>query len=306
MARTRRTPAAYPVRTAARLSGLGIDTLRAWERRHQAVAPRRDHRRRLYTEGDVRRLRLLREAVARGHSIGRIARLDEAQLTRLGTLDGSLAASAERRAVHEPDSSYAFDLAPLMDAATRFDASALDAALGRAAVMLTPLDLLREVVAPLLDQAVGTHDESRTKLAPGPAHLVRSAVRNLLGSLLRVQTRATVPGRLLFATAAGERDELDALGAAVLAASGGLDVIYLGAEVTADDLLAATASSEADVVALGARGGDEIAAIARTLSRDVELWLVGRGADRVSESIGPRALAIGDYNALNGHLNRLR
>jgi MerR HTH family regulatory protein len=56
----RDTPAHFPIRAVSKLTGLGIDTLRAWERRHGAVAPSRDDRDRMYTEADIARLRLLR------------------------------------------------------------------------------------------------------------------------------------------------------------------------------------------------------------------------------------------------------
>ena len=37
-------PARYPIRAVSRLTGIGIDTLRAWERRYGAVTPVRDDR----------------------------------------------------------------------------------------------------------------------------------------------------------------------------------------------------------------------------------------------------------------------
>jgi DNA-binding transcriptional MerR regulator len=67
----------YPIRAVAKLTGLSIDTLRAWERRYAAVEPQRDDRGRLYSETDVRRLHLLRAAVERGHAIGRLATLSD-------------------------------------------------------------------------------------------------------------------------------------------------------------------------------------------------------------------------------------
>jgi len=76
-------PALYPIRAVSRLTGIGIDTLRAWERRYGAVTPTRDDRGRMYTEADVERLRLLNGAVERGHSIGRLAGLSNDQLTEL-------------------------------------------------------------------------------------------------------------------------------------------------------------------------------------------------------------------------------
>jgi DNA-binding transcriptional MerR regulator len=279
--------AGYPVRTAARLSGLGIDTLRAWERRYRAVAPRRDDRGRAYTEGDVRRLRLLRDAVARGHAIGRIARLDDRQLTRLGKTDGQLSsAPPDARSIV----GQAYDVEPLLALAARFDAAGLDAGLGRAAAVLDPRDLLRDVIGPLRDGG----------------HLTRAAARNLLGAMLRLRAPSTLPGRLLFAATAGESVEIDLLCAALVAARGGLDVIYLGSGVTLEDLLEAATRSEADVVLVGVDDKGEFAAdAAAALSRDVELWLVGPGAPRTIESIGSRALDVAQSTLLDAQLARL-
>ena len=63
----------YPIRTVAKLSGVSMDTIRAWERRYGAVTPQRSARGRMYSEKEVQRLALLRDAVARGHAIGQIA-----------------------------------------------------------------------------------------------------------------------------------------------------------------------------------------------------------------------------------------
>jgi DNA-binding transcriptional MerR regulator len=82
---------AYPIRVVARLTGVPVDTLRAWERRYRAVAPGRDERGRLYDDADLRKLKLLRRLVERGHAIGRIASLGEPELERL------LAAGVEPR-----------------------------------------------------------------------------------------------------------------------------------------------------------------------------------------------------------------
>src|SRR5687768_17516974 len=87
-------PARYPIRAVSKLTGIGIDTLRAWERRYGAVTPTRDDRGRMYTEADVTRLRLLHGAVERGHSIGRLAGLSNDQLRGLGGAAGAAAPAA--------------------------------------------------------------------------------------------------------------------------------------------------------------------------------------------------------------------
>ena len=65
------------------MTGLSLDTLRAWERRYQVVTPRRDDRGRVYDDHDVERLKRLARLVDHGHAIGTIAGLSNAALDRL-------------------------------------------------------------------------------------------------------------------------------------------------------------------------------------------------------------------------------
>ena len=69
---------------AARLAKMPVTTLRIWERRYGVIAPSKSASgQRLYSAEDVQRLVLLKTLVKRGHSIGSIARLDQAQLEQL-------------------------------------------------------------------------------------------------------------------------------------------------------------------------------------------------------------------------------
>ena len=75
------TEPTYPLRAAARLTGLSPALLRAWERRHGAVEPlRTPGGTRRYRATDLERLRLLKAAVDAGHRIGQVAGLDLAGL----------------------------------------------------------------------------------------------------------------------------------------------------------------------------------------------------------------------------------
>ena len=65
----------YPIRAVAHMTGLSIDTLRAWDRRYEAVAPTRGDRGRVYTDADVDRLKKLAVLVQHGHAIGTVAGL---------------------------------------------------------------------------------------------------------------------------------------------------------------------------------------------------------------------------------------
>ncbi len=73
----------YPIRAVAKMTGLSVDTLRAWERRYEVVAPGRNARGRLYSDANVSRLKQLAGLVEQGHAIGTIAPLSDAELGKL-------------------------------------------------------------------------------------------------------------------------------------------------------------------------------------------------------------------------------
>jgi MerR family transcriptional regulator, light-induced transcriptional regulator len=298
-------PSRYPIRAVSKLTGIGIDTLRAWERRYGAVTPVRDARGRMYTDADVARLRLLQGAVVRGHSIGRLAALSDEQL-------GKLVTAVEQTAVPatDPARRTSLDMGALVTALHAFDAAGVDHELGRLAAVVPPFELLQEVLVPVLVQVGDGWHRRRTSIAH--EHLMSSAVRNILGSFLRLYARPNAPVRLLFATPAGERHELGTLGAAMLAASSGLGVAYLGPDLPARDIVKSARPAGAQVLVLGltsvgsGRATErELQTIVRSLPRDIELWAGGHGAERHASVIAPRGLVLRDYHAYQQELVRI-
>ena len=296
----------YPIRAVSKLTGVAIDTLRAWERRYGAVTPVRDARGRIYSDADVARLRLLHEAVSQGHAIGRIASLSDAQLRR--------ATKQTPAAPPAPSRNGPIDTRVLREAITDFDASTVDTEIGRFAATLAPDVLLREVVMPLLTGVGDAWHEQRATVAH--EHLISAALRNVLGSLLRVYSptrrRSDEHPCLLFATPSGERHELGTLGAAMLAATAGLDVVYLGPDLPGRDIAESASRARARVVVLGVtRTTDhkataaQLRIVARHLGADVELWIGGTSAPQYAATVGDRARILHDYDAFIGELSRI-
>ena len=295
--------ARYPIRAVSKLTGIGIDTLRAWERRYGAVTPTRDDRGRMYTEADVARLRLLNGAVEQGHSIGRLAGLSNDQLRDLCVETAAVPAAAPTRRTP-------LETTSLLTALREYDASGLDQELSRLAAVLRPLDLLQDVVMPVLTQVGDDWHRGRTRIAH--EHLMSSTMRNLLGAFLRLYARRETSVRLLFATPSGERHEIATLGAAMLAASAGLGVSYLGADLPAREIVDSVEPAGAQVLVLGltTAAADktrerELKTIVRELPHGVELWAGGRGAERHASIIRPRGLILADYNTYQQELVRL-
>lgn len=68
----------------SQITGIPVDTLRAWERRYEVVSPRRaGGTARLYDQDDVDRLQRIKRLVDAGHAIGSVARLGSDDLDAL-------------------------------------------------------------------------------------------------------------------------------------------------------------------------------------------------------------------------------
>lgn len=71
----------FGIGAVARLTGIPMDTLRVWERRYNAVVPRRSpQNRRFYTRDDVTRLLLIKQLVEQGEPVSSIVHLQESEL----------------------------------------------------------------------------------------------------------------------------------------------------------------------------------------------------------------------------------
>jgi MerR family transcriptional regulator, light-induced transcriptional regulator len=295
----------YPIGAVSRLTGVAIDTLRIWERRYGVVTPARDERGRMYSDADVRRLQLLSAAVARGHAIGRVAKLPDAELEALLIVQPATAGLDVGSGNGHPP------IAALMRALAAYDADALDRELGRLAVALPPKDLVHKVVLPVMKE-VGDEWEAG-RISAGQEHLVSAALRNLLGALLRLSLANRGTRRLTFATPSGDRHEFGILAAAMLAALGGLGVVYLGPDLPAAQIHDAATLTESDVVLLGltfasgqAASMAEVRALADRLPPSVELWLGGPLPPDADLGIArPGLVVLKDFAALETHLARI-
>ena len=305
MSKPPQAPAHYPIRAVSRLTGIGIDTLRAWERRHGAVTPVRDERGRMYTDADVARLRLLRGAVEQGHSIGRLAGLTDTELHRLAVPAGTIAAPAA-----DPVRPASLDTAALSAALQKYDAAAIDQEIARLAAVLRPLDLLRDVLMPVLVQVGDDWHRGRAGIAQ--EHLMSSTMRHILGSFLRLYAQPDATVRLLFATPRATATRSARLARRCSRPAAAWASRISGRIFPHGEIVESVKPAGAQVLVLGlttASAGKarerELRAIVRDLPRDVELWAGGRGAERHAAIISPRGLVLPDYHAYQQELVRL-
>ncbi|HTY17361.1 MAG TPA: MerR family transcriptional regulator [Myxococcota bacterium] len=278
---TREQEPTYSVGAVVRLTGLSAHVLRAWERRYGAVRPlRTDGGTRRYREADVIRLQRLRAAVAAGHPIGDIARLEDDEL--------------DRRAALAPAAPTA-PLAAILEALDRLDAADAERLLGLQLSALGGARFARCVASPLLNE-IGRRWEDGA-LCAASEHLASALLRTLLGSVLRPTNAAAQMSPILFTTPPGERHELGVLMAAVAAVDAGGRAIYLGPDLPVAEVAQAADALGAAAVALGVcqRDGAPVAlaldALRRLMPASVELWVGGPGAAAVALPRGSALLA---------------
>jgi DNA-binding transcriptional MerR regulator len=274
----------HPIQVVARRTGLSADVIRAWEKRHAVVAPVRSvNGRRLYSDADVERLRLIAQATHTGRTVGQVAGLPADELASLVSQESEPPAPAG--APQPPPSPPALEhLRACLDALARFDAGGLDAVLRRAAVALSAETFLDALVVRLWER-VGD-GVRRGTLRPSHRHLAQSALRRVLDRLVEAATLPDAGPHLIVATPPGQSQELGALLAAAAAAAAGWRVVYLGPGLPAEDIAEATAQARARAVAvsLGATPNDrivphELRRLRTLLPRDVAIVIEGAAAE---------------------------
>jgi DNA-binding transcriptional MerR regulator/methylmalonyl-CoA mutase cobalamin-binding subunit len=291
----------YRIGAVTKLTGLSADVVRVWERRYGAIRPARtEGGSRLYSEAEVSRLRRLRQATEKGHSIGQVAKLSETDLVQL-------IGEWQQRA-NAPDP-YTALRERFLEAIARLDVVTADLELSRAATLFPARSLIKNVVAPILDE-VGER-WAHKEFGVAHEHVATGLLRNLLSALFRLYPPTEHAETIVMATPAGERHEFGLLLAALLAATRGWRVVYLGADLPAEEIARTIRLTKSRYLGLSviasdnAETGKELEELARLLSSQTRVWIGGEDAPRHRDLI-ERAnwVLVPDLDDFDDRLNR--
>ncbi|MCW3054724.1 MAG: transcriptional regulator, MerR family [Chthonomonadales bacterium] len=299
----------HTIQKAAQLAGLTPHTIRAWERRYGVLTPERTpSNQRLYTDAEVEKLALLQKVVQSGHRIGQVAGLPLEELRGL-VFAQPLSDGAEEETV-------LIEKAPVLEecllAIERFDPEALEHALARAAARLGAAAMIDQVVVPLLEHLGAGWRDGNVRIAD--EHIASTVLRTYLMRTLGSFQPPKPSPLLVVTTPTGQNHEFGALLAAVTATLQGWRVLYLGANLPADEIAGAVHRAGAQAIALSIvyppddlRLSDELPALRRSLGDSLPILIGGRGANAyhaILTEIG--ALVPGDLQGLRTELEVLQ
>ncbi len=271
----------YAIREVARACGLTAETLRIWERRYGRPAPvRRPSGHRRYVEADVRWLRRVAEALARGHRPAEVLELDDAALDRLLAADPG----APRAAAAQEE---------WVALVRGFEAPRLRSALLARWAAEPPLRFLEQTLAPMIE-ALGA-GWADGWLDVRHEHFASEVIEALLAELRAGLVAPPGRPRVLLCTLPGETHALGLGLAETLCAVRGVAWRRLGVNAPLPEIAAAARETRAAVVALSislATGGVDTDRTLRDLRGRLPaaVRLVVGGAGARSARRGPRGV----------------
>ncbi|MFH1143517.1 MAG: cobalamin B12-binding domain-containing protein [Candidatus Eisenbacteria bacterium] len=239
----------HPIRVVETRTGIPGHLLRAWERRYAAVRPfRTPSGRRLYTEEDVERLRLLKRVIEAGRRISDVATLSRSELDAIVRDDQDASARLGGKAASGNRAAGGY-LGSALAAVEAFDEKRLQEILGEASVALGSTLLRRTLIVPLMREIGERWREGTLRVMH--EHMASAIVRSYLGITHRANQLPEAAPRIVLATPAGQLHELGALLAAEEAHDVGWRSFYLGPNLPAEEIVAAVRAKEVRAVGLG-------------------------------------------------------
>lgn len=238
----------YPIKVVSQMTGLSVFVIRAWEKRYNVVTPSRtDTNRRLYSEEEIEKLKLLNDAVHSGHNIGGIANLSIKDLKSI--LEHNQADSGNIiDDINESNQKSDIIMKQCLDAIKAYDGKALETLLLKASSKMNQPQLIENLIIPLVYKIGDLWHDGGIRVAN--EHLASAVIRSFLSNLIERHIPSENAPIIISATPRGQNHELGALIVGVVAAGLGWKVIYLGPNLPVEEIAAVSDNLKAKAVAL--------------------------------------------------------
>jgi DNA-binding transcriptional MerR regulator/methylmalonyl-CoA mutase cobalamin-binding subunit len=234
----------YTIDMAAQMSGLTKNVIRAWELRYKALLPlRTNSNRRLYTDEDIEKLKLLNELTHNGFKIGSIANLS---IEELKTIYNKPSQENQKKELEKDD--YNEMILKFIKLTKDFDEKKIRKYLEDLRLKLPKQIIITEIILPLF-QIIGEMWRSG-RLRISHEHFATVIFKNFLLDMKESENVSEFAPTIIVCTPSGQHHELAAVAISVLATTIGLNSIYLGANVPSEDIASVANQANAKYVIL--------------------------------------------------------
>jgi MerR family transcriptional regulator, light-induced transcriptional regulator len=260
----------------SRRTGVGVDTLRAWERRYGLLHPERSPGGfRLYGSADQERVRAMKSLIDSGVSAAQAARI----------------ASSEGRRSEGPAGEVDDSATRLWAALERFEEVDANAILDDALARFTIDAVIRQIILPLL-QEIGNGWEAG-QISVAQEHFAAGVLRGRMLALGRNWGAGRGPLAVL-ACPPGEQHDLGLIAFGLVLRERGWRITFLGSDTPIETIVDAAAKLQPGAVVLAAVSPEPFEAAAREirgLGHDIPVLIGGEGASRqLAERLRARTL----------------
>ncbi|QIF02747.1 MerR family transcriptional regulator [Roseimicrobium sp. ORNL1] len=239
----------HPIKVVCHRTGLTAHVIRVWERRYGLVCCQRtDSNRRLYSDEEIERLRLLKQLTGCGHRISQIACLCLEELYSLHKKElperGEAPAPVPDLTHSTPDQCQA----RCMEAVKKLDCLTLTRLLEEACLRYGARTTLLRIVSPLVYEVGEAWRKGELRVSH--EHLATNVVRDFLAIGARCYQPPPDAPELVVTTPSGQCHEVGALLASAVARDLGWRATYLGPSLAAEEIAACVQTRRARAVAL--------------------------------------------------------
>jgi DNA-binding transcriptional MerR regulator len=248
----------YTIQMAAKISGVGVHTIRAWEKRYKAIVPRRDNTgHRVYSKEDIEKLILLGELCLLGYSISKISNNSipelKEQLKLLGKAEDSIKSlemSLYNTDIQKVDSAQALTI--LLMALKSYKLDIVTTEINKLKLVMNPRDFALDIVMPIMSElGMAVHRGEFTIIHE---HAISAILKFHVGHIL-FQPKENLEKSYFNIIVCGIEQDLHEFGLLVAALIGihyQYNIIYLGPNMPAESLVDAAKFLDANMVVLGA------------------------------------------------------
>lgn len=283
----------HPIKVVCHRTGLTAHAIRVWERRYGLICCKRtDSNRRLYSDEEIERLRLLKQLTDCGHRISQISCLSLEDLYGLHRKEVPPTPASNPEPTPQDLSHETVEECTqrCLQAVRTLDTVVISDLLEEARLRYGQRAVLLRIIAPLVME-VG-ESWRRGEMRVVHEHLATSVVRDFLAIGSRNYQLSPKAPELLVTTPVGQIHEVGALLATAVARDLGWRVTYLGPSLPAEEIAACVEIRKARAVALSMVYPSDDPNVPRELTK-----LRGLLPPQIALLIGGRA-AFGYHQAL--------